>query len=543
MINSAKRIRHICLLLMGMFFLGSCNLDQLPNFDNTYLPKYTGGIALLLVNDTLTIGEFLKENITDSSKYSITDDQQIIFSYEFESDFSAGDDLVDVNDFSNQAIFNSPITSFTTLPRDTSFSFKANVAFEFPATKDERLDSLYFDAADFVLTVISEFPSDIEYSFSTSSFVNRENGDTISIVSTIDAPTGLTSRDENTVSLVNHKTNLLSDDGTNQFLVNIDATVNLYAGDQLTGGEELFFFLDIENPQFEVIFGAFGQDTFDIKEKTVKLGFFEDLGGTGIVFESPRIEFTINNEFGIPMFLDFSEVYASYEDAEDLKFQGTFPENPQAIGTPDYGDGIVQSNLVVDASNSNLQELFAGSPTQLVLPLKGITNLDGSDNNFLASGSNIDFTAKVSMPLSVQMAGFEQEEEFEMEGLDALEGTSELSLVITTINELPFTGTLDLFFLDENAVRLDSIVGSAIFTSPTNYDSNGKVSEPSENRTEIVLDQELINSLTSSASIIVVTKLDSYGSEQGDFVEIFADYQLLVKVGVAGDVEIDLNDN
>ncbi|MEQ9305476.1 MAG: hypothetical protein RJQ14_16315, partial [Marinoscillum sp.] len=411
------------------------------------------------------------------------------------------------------------------------------------ATKDERLDSLYFSAADFVLTVISEFPSDVDYSFSTSSFENRSSGDTINIESSIAAPTGLTSRDENLVSLENYKTNLASESGTNQFVVNINATVHLKAGDQLTGGEELFFFLDIENPQFEVIFGSFGQDTFNIKEKTVKLGFFEDLGGTGIVFESPQIEFTINNEFGIPMFLDFSQVYASYDDAEDLYFQGDFPENPQGIGTPAYGDEAVESTLVVNESNSNLQQLFAGSPNQLVLPLVGITNLDGSDDNFLATGSNIDFTAKVSMPLSVQLAGFEQEEEFEMEGLDALEGTSELSLVITTTNELPFTGVLDLIMLDENATRLDSIVGSAIFTSPTSYDSNGKVSEPSENRTEIVLDQDLINALTSSASIIVITKIDSYGSELGEFVEIFADYQLLVKVGIAGDVEIDLNNN
>lgn len=543
MINSAIRIRHLCLLLLCVLLLGSCNLDQLPNFDKTYLPKYSGGIAVLLVNDTLTMSDFLKENITDSSKYTITDDQQIIFSYEFESEFSAGEDLVEVQNFTNSAIFASPITSFVTLVQDSSLTFSSRVAFDFPATKDERLDSLYFSAADFVLTVISEFPSDVDYSFSTSSFENRSSGDSINIESSIAAPTGLTSRDENLVSLENYKTNLASESGTNQFVVNINATVHLKAGDQLTGGEELFFFLDIENPQFEVIFGSFGQDTFNIKEKTVKLGFFEDLGGTGIVFESPQIEFTINNEFGIPMFLDFSQVYASYDDAEDLYFQGDFPENPQGIGTPAYGDEAVESTLVVNESNSNLQQLFAGSPNQLVLPLKGITNLDGSDDNFLATGSNIDFTAKVSMPLSVQLAGFEQEEEFEMEGLDALEGTSELSLVITTTNELPFTGVLDLIMLDENATRLDSIVGSAIFTSPTSYNSNGKVSEPSENRTEIVLDQDLINALTSSASIIVITKIDSYGSELGEFVEIFADYQLLVKVGIAGDVEIDLNNN
>ncbi len=115
--------------------------------------------------------------------------------------------------------------------------------------------------------------------------------------------------------------------------------------------------------------------------------------------------------------------------------------------------------------------------------------------------------------------------------------------MISTINELPFTGSLDLYLLDEDDVVLDSLIDNIIFSTPTSFDANDKAITPSEITTEIILSQSLINTLIEAAKMKTVIKIASANSDNGDFVEVFADYETNIKIGLAGDVSVDINGN
>ena len=53
----------------------------------------------------------------------------------------------------------------------------------------------------------------------------------------------------------------------------------------------------------------------------------------------------------------------------------------------------------------------------------------------------------------------------------------------------------------------------------------------------------MINDLISSSKLKTVIKLDSYNADLGEFVEIYADYDLQIKLSLAGKLSLDLNGN
>lgn len=542
MINYLTTIKSYLVIALGMILLGSCNLDNLPNLDNTYLPNYEGSVALLLVNDTVNIREILEETITDTSTYDITAEERIIFSYEIETDYELGSEFVEINSFEDGASIPSPIKSFFIAPIDTFVIISHAFSFDFPTADEEQLDSIYYKDADFTLEFISTFPYEVDYQISVPSFVNLETGDSIAMRSVID-PSGLPpARDIGRFDLSGYRTSLVSESDSNKFFINLDAKIFLKAGEVLSGNEFIELKLSIDGPEYDVIFGSFGKDTFDVEEQRIDLSFFEDLGGDGIVFESPRIEFNINNGFGLPTGLDFSRVYA-LKDSDTIHFSGSFADNPQTINAApvaNHGE-VVNTIFEINENNSNLRDLLASSPDEMVFNLSGYSNYDSDQSNWLDTESAMDITAKVSIPMSFQINAFEYENEVELDDLSQLEGTQELTLLINTVNQLPLDGSLDLFMLDEDSVVINSVEGSVLFSSPTQFDANGRVLEPSMGRSEITLNADQIAALIEATTLKTVIRLESYNASQDEFVEVFADYTLQLKIGIAGTVSVDLN--
>lgn len=527
---------------LSAILLGSCNIDQIPDLDNTYLPKYQGEIALLAIKDTLRVGDFLKELVSDTSAYEETEDHRIIFSYTTSSDFSSVEDLIDINDFSNQKYISSPINNFYIAPKDTVLYISQLVDFNFPATKGEQIDSIIYQDGDFSLFFNSGFPSRVEYEFRSNSFTRRADNSPLTIENFVQTsnPPAVKS---NTVNLEGYSTVLerSTNGDSNKFQVMLDAAVFLPEGTILSGSEYLFFRIDVENPLFETIYGNFGRDTINVPSQAVNLSFFDDLGGTGIEFGNPTITFSIDNTFGIPIGLDFSNVRATYTDQPDLSFSGSFPETVQSLAAAtEVGNGA-NTDLVVTSSNSNIREILASSPTSLVLDLDGYTNYPASPNNFVSYNSAMTFEGHISMPMVVKVAGFEYESEIELEGLEDIEGTEEIALVFNTENMLPFDGAIDLIFIGENESRLDSMMNVTLFSTPTQFDANGRVSAPHIGSEEIILDAGKIEALTSATKLLLVTRLNSFGYQSDEFVEIYADYTLITKLSVRGKLSIDLN--
>src|SRR5690606_36430519 len=122
------------------------------------------------------------------------------------------------------------------------------------------------------------------------------------------------------------------------------------------------------------------------------------------------------------------------------------------------------------------------------------------------------------------------------------EGSEEISLVFNTVNELPFDGEIDLYFINEDGEETDSLKNNVLFKSPTVFDGKGKVTLLATSTSTVTLDADHIASLIASSELRLVTRLFSHGYEKDEFVTLFSDYSLIITLSVNGKVSVDLND-
>lgn len=536
-----------CSGLLGLIFIVfGCNIDDIPDLNNVYLPNYEGEVAIVLVKDTLNMQEFLDNTISDTNSILNGPNQEVIFQYETTTDYEVGDNFVEVQSFSNSEFIESPIPFAFVTPKDTTLAIDEELVFDFPSNNKEELDSVFYNGGELSLVVESGFPGELDYTFTVNSFVNVSSDMSIFLSATLPA-TNTTTSDTQTEPLSGYKTNLSRKGDSNVFVANVHIEIRIPQGTTLDGTEDVSFNLGVNNPEFETIFGFFGQDTIDITPRRISLGIFQDFTGSGIDFESPNISLEINNSFGIPVSLDFSKVFAEYDDQPNLFLSGQVADVPQTILAPtpaEYLDPIKASTITISPDNSNIRELLSSTPERLVFPLTGYSNMGTTDQNFISSTAKIDIRAVMQLPLSLSLQDFEYEEEIELGDVSQLSQTESLSLLFYTINELPFDGEVDIYFNDANGNVLDSVVSSVLFVAPTSYDAvTGKVTEPSINSTSIDLDASKIDALVTASTLTLVTRLNSYGNTDGEFVRLFSDYSLLTSVSVLGKVSVDLNDN
>ncbi len=527
--------------------LSGCNIDDLPDSldgDDFYLPNYEGNIALIIGKDTLTVNEFIKELSDDTTVVQENEDAELFIVYEDSIDYTADEDFVDVSTFSNSRSVESPISTPFIPPADTTLIINRELNFEYVSENGERIDSLFYSGGALQISITSDFPGDVTYSLSTNSFIETSSGQGIDVSGVINYFGTIPLEDTNNSSLSGYKTTLTYENDSSIFKANLQASVTIQAGTALTGNESIFVEADVIDPEFSAIYGNFRKDTFDVESQTIDLDIFSEFSESGITFEAPSISFTFENSFGLQAGLDFSGIYASYSDKPDLPLSGSFAETLQIIGAPSLMNvgSTVETVLTMNNSNSNISEILSSSPTALNLALTGISNPNDEEENFLLDNSIIKIRTKVELPLSLKLDAFEYESEFDLGDISQLDQSQSITLILKTINELPINGELDIHFMDGAGEAIDSILNISILESPIAFDSNGKTSEAASYETRVTLDEDKIESLTSSEKLKVTVRFNSFGFQQDEFVKIFSDYTLLTTVAVEGKVSINLNE-
>ncbi len=530
-------------LLTASFIFG-CNLNEVPNFDNTYLPNYEGEIALIVGKDTLTVGDFIKELSEDSSVVKEGDDLGLFIVYEDSSDFSIGTDFIDVNTFSNEKSIESPVAFAFASPFDTTLVIDREINFNYVSNEGEQLDSMFYNSGTLQLEVTSDFPGDVTYTITTNSFINDQTNEIINISSGLNYTGFRPISNTSNTPLAGYKTILEFQNDSSVFTVNVMASIDIQGGTPLTGNESINVKVDVVDPTFNSIYGSFGKDTFDIESQEINLDIFSEFSESGISFEAPTIYFTLENSFGVSAGLDFSEIFATYPNKPDLALTGSFADNLQLIAAPSLENvgQKVSTTLELNNNNSNIGEILSSSPNKLMLSMTGISNPDNETSNFILDNSLINFKTRVELPLSLRLEAFEYDSEFELGDLSQLEQSESLTLIIQTLNELPIGGEIDIHFLNEDGEAIDSLKNITILESPVAFDSNGKTSEASSLEARISLDADKIESLTKSTSLRVNVRFNSFGFQQDEFVQIFSDYSLITTIAIEGKVSINLNE-
>ncbi len=526
--------KFVFMLFGWMLILSGCDVNQLE-FDNIETPRIKSLMAIPIGEFNYTLDELVSE-LQDSSLNLEEDPETLLYSlvYDSEVSYSANDtDFINIGNVTND--FSIPIPQTPAVVGDQTVRIDTTLILPYPANDGDALDSLIYATGTLDLLINSTLAS-ASHVFTITDTRNAA-GQSISFQGS-----SYPSSDFG-YSLANHSTSLERVDGENLYRVRLEIDVNLATGESIPSGQFMSVSMSYSNQTFQSLFGNFGQDTIQFGESSFPVDFFESLGGAGAVaFRNPQINMTFNNSAGVPIGVLYDDVY-SVGDAGNLYLAGAATNAPQLIGTPgldQIGESIT-STISLNGTNSNLNELFGNTPTELVFNLSGVSNPSDPDaiNFFVPGEGDIQGDIEIRLPMEMKLTDLTRVFSFDLANGLKLKGTDSVTMRIVTLNLLPFSTLLDIYFFDNRGDTLFQVPQSLVMATPfINIDFVANEAEP--NVADIPLSQEGIDALRDTRRIDCVVTLNTPESvtSRDIYPKWLSRYDLTVKLSTL--IKLDL---
>jgi hypothetical protein len=514
----------------------SCNINDLE-LDKIKNPTFSPHLGIKLGSASYTIKE-LVDDIEDAQlEVQEGTDFLLTFVYRDTSEFNVSNDFVDIGSIQN-ATTTAGGNTFPAIPGIIipPISINQTFTFDFEANDGELLDSIFYKSGSLDISMSSGFSGSFNLDFTILNTIDETDMDLSGNISGNSTTPGNFTRD-----LLGLKTIINNTSGKNEFQFKISGQIQINTGSAVTPDQELSISIGFNNPGFSSIFGNFGSKSVEIANQTIDMAGFQEFGDTGLEFNAPKIIMELDNSYGLGMGLTLSGVRAVNGDGSQINLTGDIVANGVLIeGASNLDVGSSKTSIIeINKANSNIADLLNSTPNSMIFPVVATLNPASSTltTNFLTDSSKMVQRTIVEMPLDVKMEGFSRAFDFDLSDLD-IDGASEMTLRLITINEIPFSGTITLQFLDAGGNSFHEVANNRIINSPTNLDNDGRTITPNESVEDIVLDQNGIDAFLDAKKIKVIMSIESFDAANGTFIKVFSDYKLDIKLSMSGKFSI-----
>jgi hypothetical protein len=184
--------------------------------------------------------------------------------------------------------------------------------------------------------------------------------------------------------------------------------------------------------------------------------------------KNPKVTMKISNSWGFPTRGKIKYLSFIGKDGTEYKLNSTiFVDDAVDFEFPDFTKNEVGQTkytyLKMDETNSNIAEIFNAQPTRLVYEVEGISNanLDPNVIGFLTDSSNIKLSVGVELLLEGSADNFQTDQTLDLDfGTYSALDTTEIEAVefkLVTENQTAISAAVQIFFLDENENKVDSL--------------------------------------------------------------------------------------
>lgn len=522
----------------------ACNTDELE-FDDIELQPITGTFAFPLGETSYLMGDLLLQQ-TDTLDFQQDSTGLFTLVYYDTINYNVSDDFVQIDD----VVENTRQASIRSITENSTGTGQLIVPFafsfddlEYNAENGEILDSLFYTAGELTIESNSTVDAIVNYTYTLASTTNTATGNPVQLNGTIPA----NGSDVQNQSLIGHVTKPSGDENRFPILLNLEVLVP--AATVVSEGN-IDITVTFANQSFGLIHGKFGQDTVQVSNQSIEIDFFTQAEREGITFGNPQLTFDFRNSFGIPVAVDFSGLNGDDGNGGDQFFlTGQVVNNRPVIAGSDINSPAVntpgetaQSIIEINRTNSNLVALLGSSPQRLVFDVSGISNPNGSNTpNYLQPTSEITAFVEMEIPMEIQMENLQEKGFFSLDGGIPLENIDSAFIRVLTVNELPFSGTVALEIQDADSNVLYTVADNLVISAPF-ININGIVTDPNGTTVDIPLSSEGVAALDSAARVAITLTLSTPVSQTSRdiFVKILADYELTLKVGLAGRFNLEI---
>ncbi len=487
--------------ILPVVLFTACVTSIKNDLDKIGAPYWAPEWGLPVLSGEFGLGEYMDALATE---VTITEDQNKVIVIEYRGPDVASDiaeNMISVPDQSYNASLRFDAVEAAGLP--VALTLSKSSVFDFVLTTGgaDELDSMVVKSGLLNVGISGDFPASgqLEIIFNPITL----NGTTFSRAYswTYDPANPGQSFQENidlTGAFIDFTKNNTT---TNNFHFEVRLTIN-YEGQPVSAANTVNVSLLVTNPKFSIVYGRFSQRSFNTPRESVLIGLLENVNAVNFYLANPQIDLNFKSSFGLPAVASLSTLIALNNNGDSLAFTGPVVNNTIPINNPDITQvgSFVETSIQINKDNSNITDIIAFLPNELVYEFNGSVEPQGTTQQFVLDTSRVIASYAIKLPLSGTVSGFDSEMDFDFDGsgLDQLKKTK---LIVRTVNGLPLSVGVSLIFLDANNIPLDTLFDDSNILNSGTLDAAGFVVEPTEVYEELLLDENQLNVLQAAKKI------------------------------------------
>lgn len=531
------------MVFIAVAVIPSCNIRYFenPEFGDII---FDSSLAIPVGEITYTVSELFEELNDAGATIGTNTENVVTLTYQEELQSQSASGFLEVLDQN----FSASVQSGTTINNPPVTVVVASVElfeFDLSQTADEAYDSLFFNGGNMAFTVNSDINADIAY---TATFLSLEEGGA-PIVFAGNLSAGSSGVVENRqLAGVKGKFDVdaAGDPARSKFLIRVEYNATITPSSSIAATDQLSFNIGITNTTFDRVYGSVGNQSLDVGQQTIDLGFFDNFDTGEIRFADPKVRFVFDNSFGFPIGIDFQQISSVSSDGSSTTLQGDVVNSLQVVNAPTINQEgqTIRTEIELNAQNSNIEDFLTSQTRQVVMNVSAESNPSNTPQvyNFINDENLLDVFVEVEIPLDVNMNGLAVEESVNFTNGDDLQEAKQLLFRIIAENELPLAGLVELQFLDAQANVIFTVDQRAAFSAAP-VGADGRTTEAVMSTTDVTLTDSEIRIIENATSINVVATLTTTDAQQGGSVKFFDDYELKFRLAAQADVEINSNGN
>ncbi len=319
---------------------------------------------------------------------------------------------------------------------------------------------------------------------------------------------------------------LIPDSSNNYIVIDEDNFISLVYEDDIIEVTAFDFFDGTYTGTLEEI-------NYTVTPQIFQIGMDKLLNQGEFYIANPSVTLSIKNYWNIPVQFKFTDFYY-YEDAfsEGIPVTGSFIDEWHDINPPKAPDLFAMTDFLLDASNSNIDELLSSMPNHLSF---GAILETTPGQAYDVDGNTTDSARlKIEIPLDLRISNLNFIDTMEINGLNELGSDTakvesvQMNLIIE--NGFPVSIDAQVYFADEDYTILDSISTEQIAILPASV-TDGKVSAVTKSTNIIYVEGIKLQNLLNSKFLIPRIIFNTTGHELGETVKFYSDYQIGLKIG------------
>lgn len=400
---------------------------------------------------------------------------------------------------------------------------------------DAEIENLILSKAKIDYTFNSEIPVAIEMTLNLPS--SNINGNTPQLKKDIPAFGSIAG----TWDLDGIEMDLTQDPDTAYNRLQVEYEVNTMASNGIVTIDSADFIavdLLLSDMEFEFVDGYFGTPEVIVDEDALDLGidFFDNIEG-GLTLTNPYLNFSYSNSIGVPILVDFN-FSGNTNEGESVDLAINMPDLPQNainFNAPQNPGEIIQDTIVIDRNNSNLVDLIALPPEEVIYSGTAVANGSAPPHNYNFASSDSKFTLGVDMDLPLQFrtgllvvqdtVDLDLDEDFD-ENIEAV------SLKLHAVNRFPFSADIELDMFDnETNTVIDSLRFTEIIKAGESDPVTFRITEPGISDLDLPISKTSFENMIDAEQMIIRINITTFSFENQS-VKLYTDNSVQIFVGV-----------